>query len=159
MSRPPCPIAVTAATVAPRLPRTMLPEPFAHRLQGRDKRVLGDLFGLRNFGVNLTTLAPGGISALRHSHAVQDEFVFVLQGHPTLVTDAGRTALAPGMCAGFAAGTGDGHQLVNETDADVVYLEVGDRSPGDTAHYPDDDLLAVGDGAGWRYTRRDGTPL
>ena len=111
-------------------------------MAGRVKRPLGDLFGLTNFGVNLTRLAPGAISALRHAHTKQDEFVYILEGRPTLVTDAGRTALEPGMCAGFKGGSGDAHHLVNETADDVVYLEIGDRIPGDSATYPDDDLAA-----------------
>ena len=86
---------------------------------------------------------PGAVTALRHAHTRQDEFVYVLEGHPTLHTDQGRTRLSPGMCAGFKAATGDGHHFVNETDQDVVLLEVGDRIPGDQASYPDDDLVAV----------------
>ena len=79
---------------------------------GRGKRALGELFGLTNFGVNLTRLAPGGQSALRHAHGKQDEFVYILEGEPTLVTNAGETPLKPGMCAGFKAGTGDAHHHV-----------------------------------------------
>ena len=112
-------------------------------MAGRDKRPLGDLFGLTNFGVNITRLAPGGWSALRHAHTKQDEFIYILEGSPTLLTDAGRTALHPGMCAGFKAGSGDSHCLVNESGADVVYLEIGDRTAGDAVEYPYDDLAAV----------------
>jgi uncharacterized cupin superfamily protein len=89
-------------------------------MKGREKRALGDIFGLSNFGVNLTRLAPGAQSALRHAHTKQDELIYVLQGHPTLVTDAGETVLEPGMCAGFKAGSGDAHHLVNRSAADVV---------------------------------------
>src|SRR5271154_2506654 len=113
------PVSFLAAEAPARLFRTNYPEPFASRMAGRDKRPLGDLFGLTNFGVNITRLAPDGSSALRHAHTKQDEFVYVLEGRPTLVTDAGRTALHPGMCAGFKAGGGDAHCLVNETGADV----------------------------------------
>jgi uncharacterized cupin superfamily protein len=127
-------------------------------MEGRTKRVLGNLFGLSNFGVNLTTLAPGGSSALRHAHSKQDEFIYILAGHPTLHTDAGRQRLAPGMCAGFKAGTGDAHRLLNETDAEVLYLEVGDRTAGDEAHYPDDDLVAREVGGGWQFFHKDGQP-
>lgn len=134
------------------------PEPFASMMAGRQKRPLGDLFGLRNFGVNLTHLAPGARSALRHGHSRQDEFIYVLQGHPSLLTDAGRTRLSPGDCAGFAAGTGDAHCLLNETADEVIYLEVGDRSAGDEAHYPDDDLRAERVGQVWRFLHRDGRP-
>jgi uncharacterized cupin superfamily protein len=78
-----------------------------------------------------------------HAHTEQDEFVYILDGRRTLVTDAGRTALSPGMCAGFKAGAGDAHWLVNETGGDVVYLEIGDRTAGDAVDYPDDDLAVV----------------
>jgi uncharacterized cupin superfamily protein len=137
------PIALLAAEAPARAFRTNYPEPFASRMAGRDKRPLGDLFGLTNFGVNITRLAPGGSSALRHAHTKQDEFVYILEGRPTLVTNAGPTALNPGMCAGFKAGTGDAHCLVNETGEDVVYLEIGDRTAGDAVDYPDDDLAVV----------------
>ena len=153
------PVAVVAATAAPRTKQTNYPEPFATRMAGREKRPLGDLFGLANFGVNLTRLAPGGVSAVRHAHSRQDEFVYILSGHPVLVTDAGETPLAPGMCAGFRAGAGDGHHLANRTKEDVVFLEVGDRTPGDAVTYPDDDLQAVlGPDGKWRYAHKDGTP-
>lgn len=152
------PVAFVALEAPPRTKPSNYPEPFASRMAGREKRPLGDRFGLRNFGVNLTTLKPGAISALRHAHTRQDEFVYILQGRPTLVTDAGRTALSPGMCAGFPAGTGDGHQLVNETDEDVLYLEIGDRTPGDEVTYPDDDLQAVAIDGRWVFTRKDGSP-
>jgi uncharacterized cupin superfamily protein len=152
------PIAIDAAQVPSRSKPSNYPEPFASRMIGREKKQLGDVFGLANFGVNLTRLVPGAVSALRHAHTLQDEFVYVLEGHPTLVTDAGDTALHPGMCAGFKAGTGDGHQLVNRSDADVVYLEVGDRTAGDQGSYPDDDLKAVSVDGTWRFTHKDGTP-
>jgi uncharacterized cupin superfamily protein len=127
-------------------------------MSGRTKHPLGDAFGLTHFGVNLTRLAPNAVSALRHAHTKQDEFIYVLQGHPTLRTDEGRTALSPGMCAGFKAGTGNGHHLINETAEDVVYLEVGDRTPGDTGIYPDDDLEASLVDGKWKFVHKDGTP-
>src|SRR6187200_2227881 len=158
MSEKKNPIAITAAEVPPRSKQTSYPEPFASRMAGREKRPLGDIFGLTNFGVNLTRLAPHASSSLRHAHTRQDEFVYVLAGHPTLHTDEGRMRLSPGMCAGFKAGTGNGHCLVNETDKDVVYLEVGDRTPGDEGSYPDDDLQAAFIDGKWKFARKDGTP-
>ncbi len=152
------PLAIVAADAPARTKPSNYPEPFFSRMAKREKRPLGDRFGLANFGVNLTRLAPGGESALLHRHTRQDEFVYVLEGHPTLVTDAGEAALAPGMCAGFPA-AGVAHHLVNRTAAPVVYLEIGDRTPGDEASYPQDDLAAaLGPGGGWRFTRKDGTP-
>jgi uncharacterized cupin superfamily protein len=152
------PIAVLAAAAPLRRKPSTYPEPFFSRMSRREKRPLGDLFGLRNFGVNLTRLQPGGESALLHRHSKQDEFVYVLEGSPTLVTDAGETVLSPGMCAGFPA-QGIAHQLVNRTDRDVVYLEIGDRTPGDEGTYPVDDLkAALGPDGQWTYTRKDGRP-
>lgn len=152
------PTAVIAARVPARSKPSAYPEPFASRMSGRVKAQLGEIFGLANFGVNLTRLAPHAVSALRHAHSKQDEFVYILQGNPTLHTDEGRSTLGPGMCAGFKAGNGNGHRLINETTEEVVYLEVGDRSPGDEGSYPDDDLKALLVEGGWKFTRKDGTP-
>src|SRR5258706_9169209 len=101
MASPAYPVALVAAEAPPRTKPSNYPEPFASRMAGRVKRPLGDLFGLTNFGVNLTRLTPGAVSALLHAHSRQDEFIYILEGQPTLVTDAGETPLGPGMCAGF----------------------------------------------------------
>jgi uncharacterized cupin superfamily protein len=152
------PTAVVASEVPPRTAKSIYPEPYAARVAGREKRVLGDLFQLKNFGVNLTRLAPAAMSALRHAHTKQDEFVYILQGSPTLRTDEGATKLSPGMCAGFPSGAGNAHHLVNETGEDVLYLEIGDRTPGDSAVWPDDDLQLVEIDGKRKLVRRDGTP-
>jgi len=152
------PIAVVATHVAPRTKPSNYPEPFASRMAGREKRPLGDVFGLSNFGVNLTTLLPGAVSALRHAHSRQDEFIYILHGHPVLITDAGETQLAPGMCSGIKAGSGNGQQLLNRSSEDVIYLEVGDRSAGDSVVYPDDDLQAVFVEGKWQFAHKDGSP-
>ncbi len=152
------PLAVMAEAVPPRAKASSYPEPFLSRVGKREKRALGEFFGLKNFGVNLTRLAPGGQSSLLHRHSVQDEMIYILQGEPTLVTDRGDSKLKPGMCAGFPA-QGLAHQLVNQTDADVIYLEIGDRLPGDSGSYPNDDIqAAMGPDGKWIFTRKDGTP-
>ncbi|MEZ5829930.1 MAG: cupin domain-containing protein [Dongiaceae bacterium] len=157
-SKTAAPIAIKADAASPRTKPSNYPEPFFSRMLKREKRPLGDLFGLRNFGVNLTRLAPGGESALLHRHSKQDEFIYILQGEPTLVTEADEMNLSPGMCAGFPA-QGEAHQLVNRTDRDVVYLEVGDRTPGDEGCYPRDDIkAALGPDGKWLFTHKDGRP-
>jgi uncharacterized cupin superfamily protein len=133
------------------------PEPFKARVAPRRKQRLGDALGLKNFGVNLTTLPPGAASALRHWHTHEDEFIYVVGGELTLVTHDGEQRLTAGMCAGFPAGRADGHCLVNRTGKDAVYLEVGDRRPEDAVSYPDDDIIARATPQGRRFTRRDGS--
>ncbi len=152
------PIAVQALAIAPRSKPSTYPEPFFSRMNKREKRQLGEVFGLKNFGVNLTRLDPGGESALLHSHSKQDEFIYILEGVASLVTDKGEVVLTPGMCAGFPA-QGIAHQLVNRGAVPVLYLEIGDRTAGDEGSYPNDDLKAVQapDGS-WIYTHKDGTP-
>jgi len=153
------PISIVALDAAPRTTPSNYPAPFASRMQGREKRSLGDVFGLVNFGVNLTRLLPGTCSALRHAHTRQDEFIYILAGLPLLITEHGETQLCPGMCAGFRAGNGNGHQLVNRTSEEVLYLEIGDRTPGDSVIYPDDDLKAVLASNGkWQFAHKDGSP-
>lgn len=139
--------------------RTIYPQPFAARVAGRSKRRLGDHFGLDNFGVNLTELAPGAVSALLHHHTKQDEFIYIISGTPTLLLDDREYPLKPGDCCGFKAGNGIGHQLVNRTSQVVQYLEIGDRSAGDYAEYPADDLKFTQTSSdGWILTRKDGSP-
>jgi uncharacterized cupin superfamily protein len=150
---------IVAAQAPLRARPSNYPAPFAKLMAGRDKRPLGDRFGLTSFGVNLTTLRPGGYSALRHAHTRQDEFVYIVSGTAILVTDAGESVMTAGMCVGFKAGTGDAHHMINRSDADVVYLEAGDRQPGDAASYPDDDIVAAyGDDGKWQFRHKDGTP-
>jgi uncharacterized cupin superfamily protein len=135
------------------------PEPYKGRVAGRYRRRLGDHAGLKNFGVNLTRLEPGFESSMRHWHEKQDEFIYVLEGEVTLVTDAGRQKLGPGMAAGFPAGKADGHQLVNEGDHPAIYLEIGDRTPDDAATYSDVDLAVRMIEGKWSYSRKDGKPI
>jgi uncharacterized cupin superfamily protein len=136
--------------------RTGYPEPLNRVVEGRIRKRLGNAVGLDQFGVNLTTLKPGAASALRHWHEKEDELVYVLQGEVVLVEDEGETVLKPGDAAGFKANTPNGHQLINRTNSDVVYLEIGTRSKYETAHYPDVDLVAIRDEKGMRYGRKNG---
>ena len=151
-------VAVEAASVPLRKKSSNYPEPFFSRMAKRQKRQLGDMFGLKNFGVNLTTLLPGGESSLHHRHSRQDEFIYILEGEPTLITDDGEVPLSPGTCAGFPAG-GTAHHIVNRTESPVVFLEVGDRTPEDAVDYPVDDLKAISTSDGQRlFTHKDGRP-
>jgi uncharacterized cupin superfamily protein len=153
------PAAIEANAVPPSRPGRGYPEPFASRVAGRVRRALGDHFGLTHFGVNLTRLPAGGMSALRHTHRSEDELVYILEGEAILVTNEGETALRPGMCAGFKAGSGNAHHLINRTEREVVYLEIGDRTAGDTVIYPDDDLGRALAPDGRRvFVHRDGRP-
>ena len=152
------PIALVAAEVAQRTKRSNYPEPFASRMAGRGKQLLGEAFGLENFGVNRTTLAPGAVSALHHAHSRQDEMIFVLEGHPTLYLGETEVPLHPGMCAGFAHG-GPAHHLKNNGSETVIYLEIGDRSTGDEVSYPDDDLqVETGSGGERFFAHKNGDP-
>ena len=132
------------------------PAQFRPAVAGRSKQRLGDALGLRNFGVNLTTLKPGSASALRHWHAKQDEFVYIVSGELVLVTNEGEQLLTAGACAGFPAGNADGHHLVNRSAAIAVYLEIGDRTPGDAVTYPDDDIAARAIDGVWKFVRKNG---
>jgi uncharacterized cupin superfamily protein len=134
------------------------PPEFAGVCEAREKRRLGDVFGLNNFGVNLVRLPPGQASANRHWHSAQDEFIYILEGEATLVTDAGETPMGPGTMMGFPANVPDGHGLINNSDGDVLYLEVGDRSGGDEVDYPDIDLQTRFIDGERRYVHKDGTP-
>jgi uncharacterized cupin superfamily protein len=137
---------------------TNYPPQFQNVVQGREKSVLGDLVGLTQFGVNLTRLKPGSASALRHWHENEDEFVYILEGELVLIEDEGETLLRPGDAAGFKAGVANGHHLVNKTQRDAVYLEIGTRAPTERAHYPDVDLEFIRDKDKVQVRHKSGEP-
>ncbi|MDM8343808.1 cupin domain-containing protein [Pseudochrobactrum sp. sp1633] len=150
------PDAIFACDAPARLKPSNYPEPYASFVADRIKQPLGDIFGLSNFGVNLTRLLPNSISALHHRHSMQDEFIYVLEGRPTLITDAGERQLEVGMVAGFPA-NGTAHHLENRTSHDCIILEIGDRTTGDQVSYPSDDLQAVmRDDGSWKFTHKNG---
>jgi len=124
----------------------------------RSKFILGDVFGLDQFGVNLVTLPPGAWSSQRHWHQNEDEFIYVISGELVLADDDGEHLLKPGMCAGFKANNGNGHHLKNLSDQPAQYLEVGTRSENEVAWYSDIDMMVKDypDGTS-RYTRKDGS--
>jgi len=144
----------------PEINATSYPEIYRAENQNRFNRRLAQYAGLRNFGVVLTRIVPGGQSSHRHAHTHQDEFVYVLEGQATLETNAGAQLLETGMCAGFPAGTGDAHRFVNHSDQDVLLLVIGDRSGGDEISYPDIDMQGrLGPDGVYRFFRKDGTSL
>lgn len=137
--------------------QSIYPEPYASMMKGRYKRKLGDFFGLQNFGINLTELSPGSISALKHHHLKQDEFIYIISGNPTLILNSQEFLMSPGDCFGFKAGEKSGSQLKNNTNILVEYLEIGDRISGDIVEYPDDDIRAEDTKQGWMFTHKNGT--
>lgn len=139
--------------------RNPYPAPNDTVLNGKFRRALGDPYGLTHFGVNLTEMQPGAVSALRHWHSAEDEFIYIIEGAPTLVTELGEEVLQPGMCACFPANSGDAHRLENRSDGIVRFIEVGNRSTGEQVHYPDDDMIMDKTADGKRaFLHADGTP-
>jgi uncharacterized cupin superfamily protein len=149
---------IETKTVKARIGSGYPPE-YAEPCKAREKRALGDMFDLSQFGVNLVTLPPGSWSSLRHWHETEDEFVYVLEGELTLVDNDGEHVLKPGMCAGFKAGISNGHHLVNKTGKPATYLEVGTRAESARAFYSDIDMRIEYSADGSRqFLRRNGLP-
>ena len=137
---------------------TGYPPPFDELVRGRFRKKLGDAGGLTQFGVNLTRLTPGSGSAQRHWHRNEDEFVFVVSGELALIEDEGETVLRAGDAATFKAGVDNGHHLVNRSDTDALYLEIGTRADVESGEYSDIDMTFYKDATGAGYRRKDGTP-
>jgi uncharacterized cupin superfamily protein len=136
------------------------PEPYRSQVMPREKRRLGDAFGLTKIGINRTTLLPGKASSMCHWHTAEDEFLYLLEGEVVLRTSSGEQVLTAGMCIGFPAGVEEGHQLINRSARPAIYLEVSNRDAEDTAYYTDTDvdLVASPPHARGKMTRKDGTP-
>lgn len=136
---------------------TGYPAEFAAVTHGRVRKRLGDAGGLTQFGVNLCRLQPGSGSSQRHWHHNEDEFIYMLAGEAVLIEDDGETVLKPGDAATFKAGVANGHCIVNRSNADALFLEVGTRAATEIAECPDIDMRAVKDADGMRFTRKDGS--
>ncbi|GKY98127.1 hypothetical protein MPSEU_000770500 [Mayamaea pseudoterrestris] len=151
---------IAATEIPPQPQATTYPSAFRSMVQGRTKQRLGEHFQLTNFGVNRTTLNPGASSSLQHCHATQDEFIYILQGSPTLRFGNEDIQMQAGECMGFPKNREIAHSLVNETSETAVYLEVGDRTPGDVVNYPHVDLTAImnQDTGKYEYKHKNGTP-
>jgi uncharacterized cupin superfamily protein len=134
------------------------PASFKPEHEGRHKQALGAAAGLTQFGVNLSRIEPGASTALRHWHEQEDEFIYMLDGELVLIENDGETVLRPGDAAGFKAGSGNAHKLINRSDRDALYLEAGTRAASERVHYPDVDLVMDRDAKGRRYTHRNGEP-
>jgi uncharacterized cupin superfamily protein len=135
------------------------PKEFASVISGREKQRIGDAAGLTQFGVNITRIKAGSASALRHTHEAEDEFIYVLKGELVLAENDGETVLRPGDAAGFKAGSGIAHCLINRSDQDALYLEVGTRAKSERVHYPDVDFFMERDERGRRWFRKSGEPI
>jgi uncharacterized cupin superfamily protein len=135
------------------------PKDFAQVIAGREKQRIGDEVELTQFGVNITRIKAGSASALRHWHEQEDEFIYMLDGELILRENDGETVLKPGDAAGFKAGSGIAHCLVNRSARDAVYLEVGTRAKSERVHYPDVDFMMERDESGRRYFRKSGEPI
>ncbi len=143
----------------PSQPIPSYPKEFAQVIAGREKQKLGDAVGLTQFGVNITRINAHSASALRHWHEQEDEFIYMLEGELVLQENDGETVLKAGDCAGFKAGSGIAHCLINRTDRDAVYLEVGTRAKSERVHYPDVDFMMERDDVSRRWFRRSGEPI
>lgn len=143
---------------APAGSGTRYPAPYDEPCKNRRWLRVGDVAGLTQFGVNIVTLDPGVWSSQRHWHEHEDEFVFMLEGELVLITDSGEEIMRPGDCAGFKAGVSNGHQLVNRSQRDALYLEIGTRAASERAHYPDVDLVLERDARGMRFLHKSGEP-
>lgn len=137
---------------------TVYPAEHAKGLEGRYKRALTETLGLTQFGVNMTTLDPGAKSSQRHWHTTEDEFIYVVSGAITLVTNDGRRTLTAGMMAAFPRGDDDGHHLLNLSAEPATYLEIGTRAPDDDVTYPDIDMVGEKRDGRYRFLRKTGEP-
>jgi uncharacterized cupin superfamily protein len=143
----------------PAQPIASYPKEFAAVISGREKQRIGDAVGLTQFGVNITRIKPHSASALRHVHENEDEFIYVLEGELILHENDGETLLKRGEAAGFKSGSGNAHCLINRTDRDAVYFEVGTRAKSERVQYPDVDFVMERDGNGRRFFRKSGEPI
>lgn len=96
---------------------------------------LSDRVGMARAHLSLARVPPGKESYIPHSHALQEEFVFILSGHGTALIGERKIAVGPGDYMGFPT-DGTVHHLINDGTTDLVYLQGGERSAVEIAHFP-----------------------
>lgn len=138
---------------------TVYPPPYNKAVEGRSRKRLGRAAGLTHYGVNICTLKPGAASSQRHWHEKEEELVYVLEGEVVLCEDDGETILKPGDAAAWKAGVPNGHCLINRSNRDAVFIEVGTRAPSEHAYYSDIDMMVDRSEKGARYTKKNGEPI
>jgi len=133
---------------------TGYPAPFAKDVAGRWYRRLAPPGGLSEMGASHVVLKRGAWSSHRHWHRGEDELLVMLAGEAVLVEDEGRMVLRAGDVCAWPKGAETGHHLINESDADCVFVAIsaGTDEGGD---YPDIDMCWTADGT---YRHKDGTP-
>lgn len=138
---------------------TIYPDVYSKEVSGRSGIALGNAFGISQFGANITVLEPGAWSSHRHTHAEEDELLMALEGEMVIVDNHGRHPFQAGMVAGFKAGDGNAHHVINVSGREARFLVIGTRSQSECVIYPDVDMKAVKANGTYVVTRKDGTPF
>jgi uncharacterized cupin superfamily protein len=138
----------------PQTNATGYPALYAAEVKGRWYRRLAPATGITDFGVSHVTLEPGAWSGQRHWHAGEDEFAVMISGTALLIDDTGQTPLSPGDCVAYPKGDGNAHHIVNNSQADCIFVVVGRPAVTD-CHYPDIDMHLFAGAT--QQTRKDGS--
>ena len=132
------------------------PRPFDEIASKKTWLELGQAAGLTQFGVNMMTIEPGGMSSQRHWHEEEDEFLLMISGELVLIENNSETLMRKGDMAGFKAGVKNGHHMVNRSSEDGQFLIIGTSAKNDICHYPDIDLRFEADENGQRFVNKSG---
>ena len=98
---------------------------------------LGKTLGLTRIGIHHVRVPPGRRTSYPHAESAEEEFVFVLEGAPDVWIDGALHRLSEGDAVAFPAGTGICHTFLNNTDAGVRLLVVGEASKNENRiRYP-----------------------
>ncbi len=98
---------------------------------------LGRLLGLTRLGIHHERLLPGRRLSYPHAESAEEEFIFVLEGHPDAWINGELYPLSPGDAVAFPAGTGICHTFINNSEHETRFLVVGEtRKPENRITYP-----------------------
>lgn len=117
-------------------------QPDERRYDGDDELMsigaaFGRALGLTRLGIHHERLPPGRRTSFPHAESAEEELVYVIEGEPDVWLDGHLHRLRPGDAVGFPAGTGIAHSFLNNTEAEVRLLVIGERSrPENRIVYP-----------------------
>ncbi len=103
---------------------------------------LSDRAGMQRAHVAIGRIPPGKESFIYHSHSLQEEWLFILEGRGRAEIGADAFEVGPGDYMGFPT-DGTGHHLINNGESDLLYLMGGERTDVEVARFPKQKKLMV----------------
>ena len=109
--------------------------------------LVGQRIGGELIGATMSEVEPDSRLWPYRQHYINEEWVIVLRGEPTLRTPEGEQVLKEGDVVCFPRGKEGAHQIFNRTDSPIRVLMLSSMIPGEIIEYLDTGKILAKDAA------------